>query len=104
MPQTLNTLIDIAADDVESEVQQMLCSLNERIEALELDVILVDLADRYGEVLLLLTARIELSAVGTLIDDRDMASIAQSQYLLLVRFRYDENAIGVSDGVVHAFR
>jgi len=79
-----------------------LCSLNERIEALELDVTLVDLADRYGEVLLLLTW-IELSAVGTLIDDRDMASIAQPQYLLLVKLRYDEDVIDVSDGMVHVF-
>ena len=79
-----------------------MCSLNERIEALELDVTLVDLADRYGEVLLLLTW-IELSAVGTLIDDRDMASIAQSQYLLLVKLRYDEDVIDVSDGMVHVF-
>lgn len=79
-----------------------MCSLNERIEALELDVTLVDLADRYGEVLLLLTW-IELSAVGTLIDDRDMASIAQPQYLLLVKLRYDEDVIDVSDGMVHVF-
>ena len=47
----------------------------------ELDLILVDLADRY-EVLLLLTAR--LNECRRTWNDRDMASIAQSQYLLLV--------------------
>jgi hypothetical protein len=32
-----------------------------------------------------------------------MASIAQPQYLLLVKLRYDEDVIDVSDGMVHVF-
>lgn len=72
----------------------------ECIETLERDVAPADLAYRDDEFVFLLS-RCELCAVDPVIDDRNVAAIAQLQDLPPAELRHHEDVVGILDDIVH---